>query len=138
MAAEALSAVVQRFLVSPQVAAIALQQAGYIDETTKRDWMALSAPHLAARFGWSDQYQALQADSDRRRAPQRLLARAIAGYAEGVLPAQAIATLRGLPLDAVLAELGEAGVIPVERPVTWAAPADLPDVHIVAHGRVRR
>lgn len=125
-----LSTVVQRFLVSPQIAAIALEQAGYIDEATKRDWMALSAPHLAARFGWSDQYQALQADSDRRRAPQRLLARAIAGYAEGVLPAQAIATLRGMPLDTVLAELEEAGVAPVEHPVSWADAADLPDVHV--------
>jgi Zn-dependent peptidase ImmA (M78 family) len=125
-----LSTVVQRFLVSPQIAAIALEQAGYIDEATKHDWMALSAPHLAARFGWSDQYQALQADSDRRRAPQRLLARAIAGYTEGVLPAQAIATLRGVPLDTVLAELEEAGVTPIERPVAWADPADLPDVHV--------
>jgi Zn-dependent peptidase ImmA (M78 family) len=125
-----LSTVVQRFLVSPQIAAIALEQAGYIDEATKRDWMTLSAPHLAARFGWSDQYQALQADSDRRRAPQRLLARAIAGYAEGVLPAQAIATLRGMPLDSVLAELEEAGVTPIERSVAWADPADLPDAHV--------
>lgn len=125
-----LSTVVQRFLVSPQIAAIALEQADYIDEVTKRDWMALSAPHLAARFGWSDQYQALQADSNRRRAPQRLLARAIAGYAEGVLPAQAIATLRGMPLDTVLAELEEAGMTPMERPVAWADPADLPDLHV--------
>jgi hypothetical protein len=125
-----LSTVVQRFLVSPQIAAIALEQAGYIDEAAKRDWMALSAPHLAARFGWSDQYQALQADSDRRRAPQRLLARAIAGYAEGVLPAQAIATLRGMALDSVLAGLEEAGVTPMERPVAWADPADLPNVHV--------
>jgi Zn-dependent peptidase ImmA (M78 family) len=120
-----LSTVVQRFLVSPQIASIAMEQAGYIDAATKRDWMALTAPHLAARYGWSDQYQALQADSDRRRAPQRLLARAIAGYTEGVLSAQAIATLRGMPQDAVLAELEEAGVIPVERPVAWANPADL-------------
>jgi len=125
-----LSTVVQRFLVSPQIAAIALEQAGYIDEATKRDWMTLSAPHLAARFGWSDQYQALQADSDRRRAPQRLLARTIAGYTEGVLPAQAIATLRGMPLDTVLAELEEAGVTPVEHPVAWADPADLPDAQV--------
>ena len=67
-----LSAVVQRFLVSPQIAAIALRQAGYIDEATKHEWMTLSAPQLAARFGWTDQYQVLQASSDRRRAPQRL------------------------------------------------------------------
>jgi Zn-dependent peptidase ImmA (M78 family) len=125
-----LSAVVQGFLVSPQIAAIALCQAGYIDEATKREWMTLTAPKLAARFGWVDQYQVLQASSDRRRAPQRLLARAITGYAEGVLPAQAIATLRGISLEAVEEELREAGVTPAERPIVWAEPADLPDVHV--------
>lgn len=125
-----LSAVVQRFLVSPQIAAIALHQAGYIDEAIKQEWMTLSAPQLAARFGWTDQYQVLQASSDRRRAPQQLLARAITGYAEGVLPAQAIATLRGISLEAVVGELREAGVTPAERPIAWADPAELPDVHV--------
>jgi Zn-dependent peptidase ImmA (M78 family) len=125
-----LSAVVQRFLVSPQIAAIALSQAGCIDEVAKRGWMTTSAPQLAARFGWSDQYLSLQASSDQRRAPQRLLARAITGYAEGVLPAQAIATLRGTSLQAVTAELDEAGVTPIERPVAWADPADLPPVDV--------
>lgn len=124
-----LSAVVQRFLISPQIAAIALHQAGYIDEATKQEWMTLSAPQLAARFGWTDQYQVLQVSSDRRRAPQWLLARAITGYAEGVLPAQAIATLRGISLEALTEELREAGVTPAERPIAWADPAELPDVH---------
>jgi Zn-dependent peptidase ImmA (M78 family) len=130
----ALSAVVQRFLVSPQIAAIALCQAEYIDEATKRDWMTLTAPQLAARFGWSDQYQALQANSDQRRAPQRLLTRAIIGYAEGVLPAQAVATLRGISLEAVMAELQEAGVASRERTIAWADPSDLPrpDVDFLA------
>lgn len=108
---------VQRFLVSPQIAAIALRQAGYIDEAARQEWMTLSAPQLAARFGWADQYQVLQAGSDRRRALQRLLARAIRGYVEGVLPAQAIATLRGISLEALAEELGEAGVTPPERPL---------------------
>lgn len=125
-----LSEVVQRFLVSPQIAAIALHQADYIDDAAKQEWMALTAPKLAARFGWSDQYRALQADSDHRRAPQRLLARAITGYAEGVLPAQAIATLRGITLEAAEADLREAGVVPVEQPIAWADPAELPDVHV--------
>lgn len=125
-----LSAVVQRFLVSPQIAAIASRQAGYIDEATKQEWMTLSAPQLAARFGWTDQYQLLQVGSDRRRAPQRLLARAIKGYAEGVLPAQTIATLRGISLEALIEELGEAGVSPNEQPIAWADPAELPDVHV--------
>jgi Zn-dependent peptidase ImmA (M78 family) len=125
-----LSAVVQRFLVSPQIAAIALREAGYIDEATKRDWMTLRTPQLAARFGWADQYQALQASSDRRRAPQRLLARAIAGYVEGVLPAQAIATLRGISVESLMEEFGEAGVAPAERPIAWAHPGELPDVEV--------
>jgi Zn-dependent peptidase ImmA (M78 family) len=125
-----LSAAVQRFLVSPQIAAIALHQAEYIDDATKKNWMMLSAPQLAARFGWTDQYQVLQASSDRRRSPQRLLARAITGYAEGVLSAQAIARLRGVSLEAVIDELAEADVIPVERPIEWADPAELPPVRV--------
>ena len=125
-----LSEIVQRFLVSPQIAAIALHQADYIDDDTKQEWMALTAPRLAARFGWSDQYRALQADSDQRRAPQQLLARAIRGYAEAVLPAQAIATLRGISLEAAEAGLREAGVVPADRAVAWADPTELPDMHV--------
>lgn len=125
-----LSAVVQRFVVSPQVATIALHQAGYVDDDIKHEWMALTTPKVAARFGWSDQYRALQADSDVRRAPQRLLARAIKGYAEGVLSAQAIATLRGVTLEAAEADLREAGVMPVEKPIQWADPGELPDVQV--------
>jgi hypothetical protein len=83
-----------------------------------------------ARFGWADQYQVLQASSDQRRAPQRLLAHAIAGYVEGVLPAQAIATLRGISVEALMNELGEAGVTPAERPIAWADPGELPEVEI--------
>ena len=125
-----LSEIVQRFLVSPQIAAIALHQADYIDDDTKQEWMALTAPRLAARFGWSDQYRALQADSDQRRAPQQLLARAIRGYAEAVLPAQAIATLRGISLEAAEAGLHEAGIVPADRAVAWADPTELPDMHV--------
>lgn len=125
-----MSAVVQRFLVSPGIAAIALHQAGYIDAPTKAEWMTISTPQLSVRFGWSDQYRALQADSDLRRSPQRLLARAIKGYAEGVLSAQAVATLRGINRESVEAELREAGVVPSDRSVAWSAPADLPDVQV--------
>ncbi|GAA1821764.1 ImmA/IrrE family metallo-endopeptidase [Actinomadura chokoriensis] len=125
-----LSRVVQRFLASPQIAAIALHQAGYIDDGKKREWMMLSTPTLAVRYGWIDQYHALQADSDRRRAPQRLLARAIRGYAEGVLPVQAIATLRGITTEAAEADLLDAGIAPTERPVAWADPNELPDVDV--------
>lgn len=125
-----LSAVVQRFLISPQIAAIGMHQANYIDDQTKRTWMSMTAPGLAARFGWSDQYRGLQNESDQRRAPQQLLARAIKGYAEGVLSAQAIATLRGITLEAAQADLREAEVETAPRQVAWAEPAELPDAHV--------
>jgi Zn-dependent peptidase ImmA (M78 family) len=125
-----LSAIVQRFLVSPSIAAIALQQAGYITDDLKQQWRALTTPRLAVRFGWSDHYRTLQADSDHRRAPQRLLARAIKGYEQGVLPAQAIATLRGITREAAEADLSDAGVVPAEQRVLWASPADLPTVSV--------
>ncbi|MEU4215372.1 hypothetical protein [Actinoplanes sp. NPDC026623] len=82
------------------------------------------------RFGWSDQYQALQVDADRRRAPQRLLTRAIRGYIDGVVSAQTIATLRGIAPDTAAAELREAGIFPARHPVSWADPAELPEVQV--------
>lgn len=122
-----LSSIVQRFLVSPAIAAIALRQAGYVDEEAERKWKALTTPQLAVRFGWSDQYRALQVEADQRRAPQRLLARAIQGYLEGVLPAQAIATIRGITREAAEMELRQAGIVPTEHPILWAKPDDLPE-----------
>lgn len=125
-----LSSIVQRFLVSPAMAAIALHQAAYIDAAIKDEWMGWSTSQLAVRFGWSDHYHVLQADSDQRRAPQRLLARAITGYVEGVLPAQAIATLRGITLEEAETELSEAGVVATESTVAWADASELPEVDV--------
>ena len=122
-----LSDVVQRFLVSPAIAAIALEQAGYIDHAISKEWAKLHTPQVALRFGWSDQYEAMVAESDRRRAPQRLLARAVNGYALGVLSPQTVARLRGVPLETVEMELRDAGVTPTERPIAWAEANDLPD-----------
>ena len=125
-----LSSVVQRFLVSPQIAAITFELAGYVDADTKREWMSVTAPQLAVRFGWGDQYRALQTDTDRRRAPQRLLARAIRGYAEGVVSAQTVATLQGITASQVATELREAGIYAAQQSVTWADPGELPDVQV--------
>jgi Zn-dependent peptidase ImmA (M78 family) len=125
-----LSAVVQWFLVSPAIAAIALCDCGYIDTATKQEWMTLSTLRLATRFGWSDQYQSLQNDADRTRSPQRLLTRALSGYSEGVVSAQAVATLRGISAEAVVEELTEAGVIPKEHQAPWMTAADLPPVNV--------
>jgi Zn-dependent peptidase ImmA (M78 family) len=123
-----LSAVVQRFLISPAIAAIALHGGGYIDTATKCEWMKLVTPRLATRFGWTDQYQTLQNDSDRPRAPRRLLARAIAGYQEGVVSAQTVATLRGVSAETVTEELAEAGITPQEPATPWLLARDLPSV----------
>jgi Zn-dependent peptidase ImmA (M78 family) len=125
-----LSLVVQRFLVSPAIAAIALRDAGYIDEATQQSWREITTPRLAARYGWADQYQALSAQSQHRRAPQRLLARAIDGYLAHVVSAQTIATLRGMSAASVEAELRAAGIEPAEQPIAWAEPADLPPVEV--------
>jgi Zn-dependent peptidase ImmA (M78 family) len=129
-----LSAVLQRFLVSPAIAAIALEQAGYIDHSTREQWAEIYTPQLAARFGWTDQYRALQAESDKRRTPQQLLARAINGYGLGVLSARAIATLRGVTLEEAEADLREAGVHPTDSTVTWVEASDLPDVNVDLSG----
>lgn len=107
-----LSDVVQRFLVSPAIAAIVMREAGYIDSSISKGWMRVHTPQLATRFGWSDYYASLQGDSNRLRAPQGLLTRAITGFSEGVVSAQAIATLRGMPVDQVIAELSDAGIEP--------------------------
>ncbi len=130
-----LSAVVQRFLVSPAIAAIALCDCGYIDTATKERWKKTpSTPRLATRFGWSDQYQSVQNDAVRTRPPQRLLTRAIAGYGEGVVTAQAIATLRGISAKAVVEELTEARVIPKEHQPPWITAANLAPVTVDLSG----
>ncbi|MFF0532469.1 ImmA/IrrE family metallo-endopeptidase [Nocardia amikacinitolerans] len=125
-----LSTVVQRFLVSPQLAAIALEQAGYISTAAKHEFMNETAPRLAARFGWSDQYQAMQLESDRRRAPQRLLARAISGWLQNVVSIQTIALLRGLDIATVQRELTDAGLAPVAVTPAWSSGAVPPKVDI--------
>ncbi|WP_285723878.1 ImmA/IrrE family metallo-endopeptidase [Psychromicrobium xiongbiense] len=125
-----LSAVVQRFLVSPAIAGIVLRDSGYVSSATAKEWIKLSTPHLATRYGWTDQYSALQDDAYRLRPPQLLLTRAIAGYAEGVVSAQTIATLRGVSLEGIISELEEAGIVPILRDVPDIDVEDLPAVEI--------
>ncbi|TCN40459.1 uncharacterized protein DUF955 [Kribbella orskensis] len=109
-----LSMLVQRFKASPSLVAIQLFAARLISTAQKNEWMTLSTPVLASRFGWSDLYQGWQHESQTRRAPQRLLARAIEGYMANVVSLQAVARLRGLPEEQIAAELEEAGIVPAE------------------------
>src|SRR5680860_1395600 len=121
-----LSVLVQRFLASPSVVAIQLQQAGYIDDPRKKEWMTQTTPRLASRFGWSDQYHGLQEESNQRRAPQRLLSRAIEGYLANAVSLQSIARLRGVSAEVIEQEFAEAGIAPVEQAVLWGRPDNLP------------
>lgn len=125
-----LSAVVQHFLVSPQIAAIAMSQTFQISDAKKTEWNSLSTPALAARFGWSDQYRALQAESSQRRAPQRLLARAIDGYVEQVVSLRTLAMLRRCDVQLIETELREAGIVPDEVEVSWVDAAQLPELDL--------
>ena len=132
-----LSAVVQHFLVSPGLAAIALSNINIIDAATKAEWLdgsRTSTPKLATQFGWSDHYRALQSDSSRTRAPQHLLARAIHGYQEGVVTTQTIATIRGVDVRDVEADLEEALIWPRSNEAILLDAADLPEVTVDLSG----
>lgn len=125
-----LSEAVERFLVSPAIAAIALEQSGHIEVATKEEWMRLTTRRLATQHGWSARYAALQDESDRVRAPRRLLARATRGYVEGVVSLETLASMQQRPAEAVLAELDDAGVRPKPLDDPWASPEALPRVDV--------
>lgn len=128
----ALSAVVQRYLVSPAIASIVIEQIGFIDTATKEEWKSVSTPRLAAEFGWLDRYRAMAEASNRRRAPQRLLARAISGWMQNVVSIQTIATLWGVDVTTAENEMHTAGlrqIVPVEARI-WSNASELPEVSI--------
>lgn len=125
-----LSEVVQRFLVSPAIAAIVLRDLGCIDEDRRKQWGKLKSRKLATRFGWVDMYDAMSESSQRTKAPRNLLARAIGGYTEGVVSLQTVANLRGVSAEEVQAEFEESGIVPVQDDVAWASADELPEVDI--------
>ncbi|MDO5724620.1 MAG: ImmA/IrrE family metallo-endopeptidase [Flaviflexus sp.] len=108
----AFSEVVRHFMVSPAIAAIALENAKLIDRVTKEHWRELSTPKLAGQFGWSDQYRALSASTNTPRSPRRLLARTIEGYREGVVSLEKLALLRAQSAEDTLRELESASITP--------------------------
>jgi Zn-dependent peptidase ImmA (M78 family) len=108
----ALSDLVQRFQVSPAIAAVQLRDGGHIDDERCQEWSKIGTPRLAAEFGWADHYRALQALSATRRAPQRLLARATSGYLKGVVSLETLAGIRGITAPEIASELEAAGLTP--------------------------
>lgn len=121
---------VQRFTVSPSMMAIVLSNLELIDNDTKREWMRWSTRALATKFGWLERYQIMQFASQQRRAPQRLLARAVSAYELGLLTAQDTATLRGISEKQVLKEFEESGIFPQEPEVEVVSADKLPSVSI--------
>jgi Zn-dependent peptidase ImmA (M78 family) len=106
------SIIVQRFKASPSLIALQLFKTDLISAARMDELKALSTPALASRFGWSDLYAGWQQESQQRRAPQRLLSRATEGYLVNVLSLQAIARLRGLPVEMLAEEFEQAGIMP--------------------------
>lgn len=123
-----LSTAVQRFLASPSIVAIAAHNAGLVSASTKKSMMTETTPKLAARFGWSDHYRVLQQDSNTHRAPQRLLARAVEGYVEGVVSLATLARWRDESEETVLADLEAAGIFPVEGGMDVVTSSAFPDL----------
>lgn len=123
-----LSALVERFQVSPAIAAIALHVCGHIDTPTKERWQTFSTRQLATRYGWLDYYRGLQNQSDMPRPPRRLLARAIEGYVQGVVSLQTVATLRGIPAEQVEQEFIDANIFPQINAVPSINVTDLPNI----------
>lgn len=115
-----LSALVQTFGVSPAIAAIQLRKAGRITSRTCTVWMNLSTRQVAAVHGWLDRYDQLAAASDEPRAPQGLLARAVAAYQAGVLSINELAVWYRRDPTELEAELG----VPDESPATESDPWD--------------
>lgn len=125
-----LSAVVQHFLVPPRMAAEALEEGGLTAASSAHEWMRIAAGHLAVRYGWMDQYRALSERAMRPVAPQKLCARAVEGYREGVVTARALATLMYTTEDAIVNDLAGAEVFPAERGIAWGSSLTLPDVDV--------
>lgn len=124
-----LSDIVQKYRVSPQIAAIQLREVNVIDADTCSEWGRLSAGRLATQFGWHSEYASLVAESNSPRAPQALLARAVEGYRWGLVAPAAIARLDGQrDPRRVIEQLRSDGIVPEpeeatpERPAAVAAP----------------
>jgi Zn-dependent peptidase ImmA (M78 family) len=128
-----LSILVQRYQASPAIVAIQLAIAGYIDEATKEEWKQVTAPLLASKYGWAEQYEALQDQSDRHRGPQLLIARATQAYRLNAATLAPIARLRQINVNDLKAEYDEQGIVPAPIEPEWseyAGDADQPAIDL--------
>lgn len=114
----ALSDVVRIYGVSPTVAAIQLRDAG-MDESVVELAKSQTAPKLATRFGWRDEYDARSADSQKPKAPRRLLDDAVTAYSEGRVGLGLVARVANQSLEDERLILEEADVRPTLPEPEW-------------------
>ncbi len=86
-----LSTVVQRFQVSPHVAAIQLHQAGLISKDIKEELKNHTAKGLASRFGWKATYDHARNIAALPRVSERLVADAYKAYSQGLITLSTVA-----------------------------------------------
>lgn len=103
---ELLSDVVQRFQVSPTVAAIQLCAAGVISEEAKEELKSYSTKRLASQFGWKANYDHAARISKLPRASERLVADAYKAYDQGLVALSSVAFAEQVNIEEVLDSTG--------------------------------
>lgn len=111
---EALSHLVQKYKVSPTVALNQLRRAKLITPEHTSELRTWTAPKLASRFGWRDEYDLEVARSSMARPAPRLVADATQAFLEGRVSAEAVALARGVSIDRVHDELDDLIHVPFE------------------------
>lgn len=109
------SRLVERFDVSPHIAAIQLKEAGRISIAECAEYARVSARQLATRYGWLDLYDQRSKAANHPRSPQFLLARATSGYVAGVVSLVEVADWAGKAPEAIAQDFQTAGIRPAER-----------------------
>ncbi len=104
---ELLSDVVQRFQVSPAVAAIQLCQAKLISEETKEELKSYSTKRLASQFGWKADYDYAAKISELPRSSERLVADAYKAYNQGLLALPSVAFAEQVSIEEVIDSTGD-------------------------------
>ncbi|PCC83285.1 toxin [Corynebacterium accolens] len=107
-AEELLSYVVQRFQVSPTVAAIQLCEAGVISEETKEELKSYSAKRLASQFGWKANYDYAAKISELPRSSERLVADAYKAYDKGLIALPSVAFAEQVSIEEVIDSTSDA------------------------------
>lgn len=119
----AVSQLVERFDVSPHIAAIQLKEVERISVAKCAEFANISARQLAIRYGWLGLYDQRSAASSSPRSPRMLLARATEGYIAGVVSIADVAEWAGKPIDDLANEFDVAGI----RPADQHEDDDIPD-----------